>query len=85
MITLIRTLGRFHLAQQRVHLIDRQQAVRTHRMVAGHGRQEIIARVINAVALPGLRQIRQHISQQRLDVGIPEQCRYFANGQRCGS
>src|SRR5262244_1528502 len=36
-IALPRALGLLHLAQQRVHLGDRQRAVRAHGAVAGHG------------------------------------------------
>jgi hypothetical protein len=54
MVALVRTLCRLHFTQQRIHLIERQQAVRTDRMVAGHGGQQFIARRFDAAALTGL-------------------------------
>src|SRR5215471_14930845 len=42
-VALPRPLGLLHLAQQRVHLRDRQSAMRAHRAVAGHGAQQLVA------------------------------------------
>src|SRR5574337_1614672 len=39
-VALVGAIGRFHLAQQRVHFIERQAPVRAHRAVAGHRRSE---------------------------------------------
>src|SRR5258705_7557073 len=36
-------LGLLHLAQQRVHLRNRQRPVGAHRAVAGHGAEQLVA------------------------------------------
>src|SRR5882724_11028012 len=36
-------LGLLHLAQERVHLQDRQRAVGAYRAVAGHGAEQLVA------------------------------------------
>ena len=35
MVALVRTVGGFHLAQQRIHFVDGELAVGAHRAVAG--------------------------------------------------
>ena len=70
-IALICALGRFHLAQQCIHLVDRQQSICAHLMVASHRGKKIVARIFVPVAVTGLSKIGQDIAQQRFDVGIP--------------
>ena len=43
-VALFGTLGGFHLPQQGVHLFQGQAAVGAHRAVAGHRRQQFVAR-----------------------------------------
>ena len=42
-IALAGALGGFHLPQQRIHLGHGQRAIRAHRAVAGHRRQQLVA------------------------------------------
>ena len=46
MIALAGTRRALHLAQQRIHLIDREAAIRTHRAVARHGGQQIVDQLL---------------------------------------
>ena len=41
-LQLLATLGVLHVAQQGIHLRQRQAAVGTYRAVAGHGRQQLV-------------------------------------------
>ena len=45
MVALAGAFGRFHFAQQRVHFGDGEPAIGAHRAVAGHRRQQFVARV----------------------------------------
>ena len=45
-VALVGTLGALHVAQQCVHLVQREAAVRAHRAVAGHGGQQVVARAL---------------------------------------
>ena len=46
-VALVRAFGFFHLAQQGVHLVQRQFAVRPHRAVAGHGGEDFVLRALD--------------------------------------
>ena len=52
-IARLAALGALHLAQQRVHLLERQAPVRAHGRVAGHRREQLVAQRLDAPrALP---------------------------------
>ena len=66
---------RFHVAQQRVHLVQRQPAVGAHRAVAGHRRQQLVARALHHAAGVDLRQFGQHRARQLGQVGVGQRRR----------
>ena len=78
MVALIGSICRLHLPQQRVHLRDRQLTIGTHRMVTGHCREIVVARIRHAVATACFCQVRQQVTQQRFHVRILQQRRQLA-------
>ena len=71
MIACFAALGAFHLAQQRVHLVDRQPPVRAHRRVARHRREQLVHRRFDAPRALFCREIAEHVAHERLDVAAP--------------
>src|SRR6185312_16989377 len=81
-VALAGALSRLHLAQQRVHLRQRQRAMRAHRGVAGHRREEIVAVLREHGARAELTDVVQHGARERDRVGIGQQRRNRAHGER---
>ncbi len=75
MVALAGTLGRFHVAQQRVHLGQAQAPVGAHRAVAGHRRQHVIAGFLDTARIALRHQIGDHVADQLRRVGAVEQRR----------
>ncbi|KAG0766787.1 hypothetical protein G6F22_017769 [Rhizopus arrhizus] len=85
MVALAGPLGDFHVAQQRVHLWNGQAPIGTHRAMAGHGRQQFVARTRHAPALAVFAQVGQHVAQQPFRLGMRQQRRNAAHMQRTGA
>ncbi len=64
MVALPAALGVLHVAQQGIHLRQRQSPIGTHSAVAGHGRQQLVEMRLNAVTGAVLQQIREHVTHQ---------------------
>ena len=64
-IATARSLGALHLAQQRVHLVQRQLAVGARRGVTRHRRQYLFARDLRLRAVAENRKFVQRLDQQR--------------------
>src|SRR4249920_276574 len=60
-VALAGALGRLHLAQQGVHLRDRELAVGAHSGMARHGRQQLVAPLGEDPARAVLANFAQHI------------------------
>ena len=82
-VALVGALGGFHLAQQRVHLVERELAVGAHRAVAGHGGQQLVLRALDHGAGVVLRQFGQHAARQFHRVALGQ--RWWARRARPGS
>src|SRR5690242_16513398 len=50
MVALVGTLGALHVAQQRVHLVERELAMGAHGAMAGHGGQDLVLRALDHAA-----------------------------------
>ena len=64
MVALAGTLGGLHVTQQRIHFGNAQPPVGTHRAMAGHGRQQFIARTVHPPAVPMLTQVGQAVDDR---------------------
>src|SRR3546814_1615486 len=63
-VALARMRGRLHLAEQRVHLGDRQHAPRPHRTVARHRRGDVIEPFLEAErGVIGAERSEEHTSE----------------------
>ena len=69
MVALARSRCAFHLAQERVHLVDAQGAPCPHRAVAGHGREHEVELLTEVQCLAIECEIVIDIAQQFLGIG----------------
>ena len=81
MIALAAALGRFHLAQQSVHLRYRQLAIGANRAMAGQAGQQTVEPFFHLTAVALGIDIRQHIAYQSFAVTLGQQGRQGANEQ----
>ena len=70
MVALVGALGRLHLPQQGVHLVDGQLAVGTDCAVAGHGRQQLVLCPLYDCAGVVQCQLSQHAARQLYGVAL---------------
>ena len=70
MIALRGALGDLHIPEQGVHFGNRQAAIGAHRAVAGHGGQQLVGMLLQALGGAEFAEIGQHVAQQLLHVGI---------------
>ena len=87
MVALICAFGDFHIAQESVHLGDGQAAIGTHRAVASHGAQELVALSFNYATGWVIGQILEQTPDQFNNIATCKQGRYAAHSQltRSGS
>ena len=83
MVALAAPFGLFHLAQEGVHLFERETAVGAHRGVAGHGREQFVAMTGEHLARSIGLQILEDVACQRAGIGVVKQCRQRAYRQAC--
>ena len=79
MIALTGAFRSFHITEQSVHFRNGKLPVSAHRTMAGHGREQIVLMSLYTFAVAELQHIRQHITNQLLDIGIFEQRRHLAH------
>src|SRR5258708_16620190 len=69
-VALAGALGRFHVAQQRVHLGHREGTVGPDRSVAGHGGEHFVLALCEHPAAAELRDFRQPVPAEFTRVGL---------------
>jgi len=80
-IALVGALGRLHFPQQRIHLRQRELAVRPNRGVTGDGRQQLVRTLDEAACGAVLAQIREHIAHDRTNVAIGKERGHLSHGE----
>jgi hypothetical protein len=83
-IALSGAFGLLHLAQQRVHLGDVQDAVGTHRAMAGKRGKQFIAPFGQRAACSEFTLLIDHVVRGGFRFGLPEHHRHRAHRQRVG-
>lgn len=81
MVTLPAAFGVFHVTQQAVHFRDGQPPIGANRAMTGHGPEQLVHVCLHPVAGAVLHQIRQHIADQPIGLGLLEQRRDLADRQ----
>ena len=84
MVALVRALGGFHVAQQRIHLFDRQLSVGAHGAVAGHGGQDVVTCALHHGAGANLCQVGQYRAGELGHVGVGQSSGLTAHHQGRG-
>jgi len=72
-VALIGAFSGLHLAQQRIHFIERQAPVGPYRGMAGEGGEQFVAMFGQHTTATVLAQIAQHIARELRAVRICEQ------------
>ena len=75
MIALARTLGRFHIAQQRIHLGQREAAVGAYRGVAGQRGQQFVARFLEPATGAVFAQVLKLMKHPKFTLKNPNRAR----------
>jgi hypothetical protein len=81
-IALARTRCDFHLAEQRVHLDDREDAAGADRAVAGDGRGNEVELVAQAERIAELGDLRGEVGEQARGISLAERGRHRPNKHR---
>ena len=84
MVALVGSFGLFHLAQQTVHLIERQSAVGADSAVAGHGGQNLVLGALHHGAGIVLGQFGQHAAGQLHRITVGQGGGHGTHGQGLG-
>ena len=82
MIALAAVRGRLHLAQQRVHLGEREATPRAHAAVTCKRRAHLRERALQAARLIERAEVLGHSADQLGHIGVAEQRRHLAHQER---
>ena len=85
MVALVGAFGFFHLAQQGIHLRNRQQAPCTHRAVASHGGEQFVTPSRHQLRDAVFAQFTEQRARQIGRVGGLQQCGNGTHGELCGA
>ena len=84
MIALIGAIGTFHLTQKRIHFLQCQFAMGTHRTVTSHGGKALVSKLFGQSRITEAGKIFQQMRHQicRIKLAARENCRQRPQRQR---